>query len=53
MNCPISYEKSPSLRKHDSHIWQADITKMISIGWKPKHTIEEGLAKTYEHYKKL
>ena len=28
-----------------------DVTKIKSLGWKPKISLEEGIKKTYEWYK--
>lgn len=37
-------------RKYDNTFWVADNNKLLSLGWKPKHTLKEGLTKTYEYY---
>lgn len=38
---------------YDSDMWQADMTKNFSrFSWRPKHTIQSGLDKTIEHFKK-
>lgn len=37
-------------REYDSDNWVADNRKLLNLGWKPKHTLKEGLTKTYEYY---
>src|SRR3990167_3051550 len=39
-------------RTYDNSNWVADTTIIKSLGWKPKHTLEEGLRKTYESFGK-
>lgn len=53
MNQPIGYEKSPRLRKQDSSMWKSNSSKLRLLGWSTKHTLLEGLTKTYQHYKDL
>lgn len=40
------------LRSYDNKDWVCDTTKLKSLGWKQKTTLEEGLKKVYEEYKK-
>lgn len=47
----ISYQKTGYRKIQDSTVWKADTTRISALGWKPKHSLEEGLAKTYEYYK--
>jgi nucleoside-diphosphate-sugar epimerase len=39
------------MRAADSNIWMADISQLVSLGWHPRHMLQEGLQKTYEYYK--
>ena len=53
---PESYSKIiyKDLPKDDPRQRKADITKMTNkTGWKPKVTLQEGLLKTIEYYRKL
>jgi UDP-glucose 4-epimerase len=40
-----------NLRSYDSTNWVADNSALVSLGWKQKYTLEEGLKKTYDYYK--
>ncbi|MFA6339046.1 MAG: NAD(P)-dependent oxidoreductase [Candidatus Paceibacterota bacterium] len=38
---------------YDSDFWQADMTKVFdNFSWRPKYSLEEGLEKTIEYFKK-
>ena len=39
-------------RPYDNKGWVANSSFLRSMGWKPKHSIDEGLKKTFEFYKK-
>lgn len=43
---PLNYEKN------ETGDFEMDISKIISIGWKPTFTFDEGISRTYEYYKK-
>lgn len=38
------------MRTYDSHSWVAENRKLKKLGWLPKHSIVDGLKKTYTHY---
>ncbi len=40
-----------NMRIYDSPNWVANINTLKSYGWSPKHTLTEGLKKTYAYYK--
>lgn len=40
-----------NMRKNDSEMWQADISKIKKLGWYPKTRFYTGLAETYQYYK--
>ena len=39
------------LRAHDSSVWQSDNRLISSLGFHPRHTLAQGLARTFEHYR--
>lgn len=39
-------------RPYDNDTWVADNSRLRLLGWQPKHTLSEGLYKTYVYYKK-
>lgn len=45
-----SYNLISGIRDYDSNNWQADNSLLKSLGWKQKHSLREGLKKTYERY---
>lgn len=47
------YKEIDNIRKNDSFEWVADNFRLLSLGWKQKYSIREGLKKTYEYYKNL
>lgn len=42
------YSLVNNLRGYDNDNWVADNTKLRSLGWRQKHSLREGLQKTYE-----
>lgn len=47
-----NYE-TEKLRLFDTDSWVADNSLLRSLGWQPKHTLEQGLQKTFEYYQSL
>lgn len=45
----LDYKFNSKLRVYDSGNWQCDIRKLKKLGWFPKHSLREGLAKTYAY----
>jgi nucleoside-diphosphate-sugar epimerase len=50
-NVPCNYQ-TDLLRDYDTDKWVADNSLIKSLGWSPKITLEEGLKRCYEYYKK-
>lgn len=48
---PIRFNTVESLREFDSNCWQADNSRLKSLGWKPKYSLAKGLMKTYEFFR--
>ncbi len=49
------YRASPlsGLRRHDSAVWVSDNSRISSLGFRPRHSLAEGLEKTYLYYKEM
>ena len=41
------------IRPYDTDNWVADISFLTKLGWKPKHSLKDGLKETYKYYKSL
>lgn len=52
MDREIQYELVGKIRSYDKKNWVADATLLRSLGWKPYYTIDSGLEKTYEYYRR-
>ena len=46
----LSRIPSKVIHKYDSPYWEADITKLSTLGWKPETTLTKGLKKCYDFY---
>lgn len=52
MDREIQYELVGKIRSYDKKNWVADATLLRSLGWKPMYTIDTGLEKTFEYYRR-
>lgn len=49
----LQTEKTYKEQSHHSSVWYADNTKLKSIGWQQKVSLQEGLKRCWEYYSKL
>lgn len=52
MDRQINYSLVGKIRNYDKKKWVADTKVLNDLGWKPKETIDTGLLKTYDWYRR-
>lgn len=52
MDREIQYNLVGKIRNYDKKCWVADSTVLKDLGWKPQETIDSGLLKTYNYYRR-
>mgnify|MGYP001607793092 FL=1 len=50
MIVPSRVKRIDRLRSYDTDLWKAKTKEIFSLGWRPKHTLQEGLKKTIALY---
>ena len=53
MKLKTKVKPTKTQRDYEPSFWRADITKMRMLGWKPRHSLEQGLWKTVKYFKPL